>query len=132
MSHTNAVDLDLIVKKVLDDIGNFAFRCLATNAISVSNSELMSLKEDCRNIFKEYKLPENPSIMTVLSCVLITQTQPNGEFIHQFIHKTHQECFAAEALLNKLIATNTSITTVKTAVSELSQSDDDDIFEKLL
>ena len=126
--HKVPVDLDIIVQEVLDVIALFAFRSLAIDTLLVTDREMMTLKKMCLKVFRTYQVPADISVMNVLSCVLSTKRLPSGEVIHHFIHKSHQEAFAAEALLNKLEMYPSM--SVKVAVSELSKNDDLHIFQK--
>ena len=123
-----SINTNKIFKEALEIVGALAFKSLAANTLSVTAKEMTDLIQNLSRILISHQVPANISVMTVVSCMLQVRKLLSGEFIYYFIHLSHQEAFAAEALASKLHMQ--PLMTLRTAVCELSQSDNPQIYEK--
>ena len=111
-----------IANEIIDIVGVFCFEQLATDKIIVNKNDMITLTKKCSNVCP------NQDIESLLSRILVYKITPNGSVVRELAHKSHQEAFAAQALMDALKRDPSK--SVEEVVCKLSHMSDQEIMEK--
>ena len=115
-------NLNYTATRLIDVIAKSAFEFLARGKITLNERDMFKLTALCLNVCPDVE------VEALLSCVLIYKTNPNGNTVHEFVHKSHQEAFSALALRNEL--QESSSKSVEEVIYDLCQISGQRILQK--
>ncbi|KAF2357376.1 P-loop containing nucleoside triphosphate hydrolase [Trinorchestia longiramus] len=104
------VNLDSFIREALEEIYQFAFRCITEDKIMLSAEEFKPIQIRLEDKFKEWQLQEKLDTSVITSVVFLTKTVPNPDCptVYQFFHKGIQEIMAARTFV-KLMKENIDV-----------------------
>ncbi|XP_018009010.1 uncharacterized protein LOC108666611 [Hyalella azteca] len=111
LSDKGVLDPDLLIDELLRVIGKWALEFLASNHVTFTSSDVLTLKQQCRDIIKDHSSIIEVGTEMFLNAMLVVEKSLSGSKVttYSFPHKSVQETAAANYVARQMMLTEDTL-----------------------